>query len=104
MFEQKPSAVEAKIAALTFGAYLFDLFIGEKTAKIAEPEATSMEDIKRLFSYDEAAEYLSFSVRSLQTYVADGRLRTTPVGKRGVRFDRRELDRFADELISESEG
>lgn len=52
---------------------------------------------KRLFTYDEAAEFLTVSSRTVKRFVKDGKLRATRLGSRkAVRIERSDLETFIE--------
>lgn len=51
-----------------------------------------------LFTREQAAQYLAISVRAVDEWTRDGRIRATRLG-RLVRYHKRELDRVAEQGV-----
>ena len=49
-----------------------------------------------LYTLDETADILKVSRRTVQTFIADGRLKATKVGERLVRINKLDLQTFLD--------
>lgn len=58
---------------------------------------------QRLYSVAQAGQYLSFSVAYIKRLVKEGKLTSVKCG-RATRFNKSELDRFADTLQPASNG
>lgn len=56
---------------------------------------------KRLYSYADAAKIAGLSTRTIQRYVAEGLIRTVPLGRRLKRIPQSELDRIMENGFSE---
>lgn len=52
---------------------------------------------RRLFTYEQAATYLSISVRQMKKYAAEDQILKVNIGN-AVRFDRADLDALVDRL------
>lgn len=53
--------------------------------------------VKRLFTVEDAAAYLSIGKRTMWRLIADGEVRKTPIGSRTL-VDRADLDAYVDRV------
>jgi excisionase family DNA binding protein len=58
---------------------------------------------RRLITIEAAAEYLNVSHRSVQRYIAAGRLRSYRVGPRLIKVDMAEVEAFARPIAADSQ-
>jgi excisionase family DNA binding protein len=52
---------------------------------------------QRLFTVKQAAIYLSYDKQTVYEIIAIGEIPHIPFGKRGIRIDRKDLDKYVDE-------
>lgn len=60
--------------------------------------------VNQLLSVKQACDQLAISRSQLWCLIRAGRIRTVPIGTRGIRIAQSELDRFTREAMGEAEG